>query len=289
MKNITLYISVFLVIILLGSVYIVDQTEQAILLQFGEPVDIVKEPGLHFKRPYFLQGVVKLDKRILDLDADPRELIAADQKRLIIDAFAKFKITDPLKFYQTVRNEFGIRSRLNTVLDSRLREVIGNVPLNALLTGKRSDIMKKIKDNVNEEMKSFGIDVVDVRIMRADLPEENSKAIFQRMQTEREREAKEFRAQGAEEAQRITSKADKERTIILAEAEKKAQILRGEGDGEATKIFAGAFGQDINFFNFYRSLQAYRQTLNKDSTSMVLSPDSEFLKFFGDIEGGESE
>jgi len=278
------YILAALVIIFLGSVYIVDETEQAIVLQFGEPQSGIKKAGLHFKRPFFLQNVVKMDKRILDLNAEPRELIAADQKRLIVDAFAKFRITNPLKFYQTVRNEFGIRTRLNSILDSRLREVLGSVPLSTLLTGERSDIMRQIKDNVNKETEGFGIDVVDVRIMRADLPEENSKAIFKRMQTEREREAKEFRAQGAEEAQRITSRAERDRTVLLAEAEKKAQILRGEGDAEATNIFAEAFGKDPEFFNFYRSMQAYRMTLKKENTSMILSPESDFLHLFSEPE-----
>lgn len=273
------------VILLLGSVFTVKEVEQALVLRFGEPVAVVKEPGLHFKRPFLFETIRKFDDRILDLNADPKELIASDQKRLIVDAFAKYRIVDPLKFYQTVRDEHGIRTRLNSILDSRLREVLGGVPLSTLLTGERAVIMEKIQKNVNSESIDFGVDVVDVRIMRADLPEKNSQAIFQRMQTEREREAKEFRAQGAEEAQRITSRADKDRTVILAEARKKAQILKGEGDAEATRIFAEAFGKDVDFFSFYRSLQAYNGTLDKENTSMVLSPDSEFLKYFNAAEG----
>lgn len=275
----------FIALLTLNSaVFILDQREQALVVQFGEPIREVREPGLNFKIP-FAQELIVFDKRVLDLNADPRELIAADQKRLIVDSFAKYKIVDPLRFYQTVRNEAGMRTRLNAILDSRLREVLGSVPLQALLTGERSQIMQDIRSKVNAEAKSFGIEVVDVRIMRADLPQTNSEAIFLRMQTERQREAKEFRAQGAEEAQRIRSKADKDRAVIIAEAQKQANLLRGEGEAKAAQIHADAYGRDPQFYNFYRSLQAYREVIRQGDTTMVLSPDSEFLKFFNDLMG----
>jgi len=273
------------VIVFLSSVYIVHQTEQAIVLQFGKIVHVEKGHGLKFKIP-FVQDIKKFDMRILDLNADPKELTASDKKKIIVDAFAKYRIVNPLKFYQSTKGVIDADSLLMPILDSRLREVIANYPLLSLLTHQRSKIMNEIQTNLNKEFEGFGVEVVDVRIMRADLPEKNSQAIFRRMQTERQREAKEFRAQGAEEAQRITSKADKERTIILAEADKKSQIIRGEGEGEAARIFAESFGKDPEFFAFYRSMQAYRKALKKGDTRMVLSPDSEFLRFFGDIEGG---
>lgn len=283
-KPIYIILGAVLLLLINSTAFILDQREQALVVQFGEPVRVVKDPGLHFKIP-FAQDLITFDKRILDLNADPRELIASDQKRLIVDSFAKYKIVDPLKFYQTVRNEAGMRTRLNAILDSRLREVLGSVPLQALLTGERTKIMHSIKQNVNSEAKSFGIDVVDVRIMRADLPPTNSEAIFLRMQTERQREAKEFRAQGAEEAQGIRSKADKDRTIILAEAQKQSDLMRGDGEGKAAEIHAAAYARDPEFYRFYRSLQAYRESLKNTDTSLILSPDSDFLKFFNDLTG----
>ncbi len=271
--------------LLIGSLYIVNEREQVLVLRFGEPIAVITEPGIYLKRPYMLENVVRLDRRILHLNADPQEVIASDQKRLIADAFAKYRITDPLKFYQTVRNERTARTRLMPILDSRLREVLGRFPLVTLLSDQRREMMQTIRDNLNREAETFGIEVVDVRIMRADLPKENSDKIYRRMQTEREREAKELRAEGAEEAKRITSRADKERTVMLAEAEKQSQMLRGQGDAEATRIAGEAYGRDLEFYRFYRSLQAYRQTLSKEDTTMVLSPDSEFLQFFNDMEG----
>lgn len=268
--------------LLYGSMYRVHQTEFALVLQFGNPVKVVSEPGLNLKQPFFLQTVVKLDKRVLDLNAEPREVIAADQKRLMIDAFAKYKIADPLKFYQSVRDERGVRARLNSILDSKLRETVGSIPMSQLLSAERVNIMKTAQERVNAEAKSFGVDVVDVRIMRADLPQENSQRIFNRMNTEREREAKEFRAQGAEEAQRISSKAEKERTILLAEAQKKAQELRGEGDAAANRIVADVSSKDPEFFRFYRTLQAYQNALPPENTRLVLSPNSDFLHYLND-------
>ena len=282
MKPIHFILLVLLVITLNSTLFILDQREQALVVQFGESMREVRTPGLHFKIP-FAQDLIVFDKRVLDLNADPKELIAADQKRLIVDSFAKYRIVNPLQFYQTARNEAGMRVRLNAILDSRLREVLGSVPLQALLTGERGRIMQDIKQKVNEEAKSFGIEVVDVRIMRADLPQTNSEAIFLRMQTERQREAKEFRAQGAEEGQRIRSRADKERTVILAEAQKQASLLRGAGEGKAAEIHAEAYNKDPEFYRFYRSLQAYREVLKNTDTTLILSPDSEFLKFFNEL------
>ena len=264
------------------SVFIVKEVNQAIVLQFGDPKRIIMNPGINFKIP-FIQNVVFLDKRILNLDTPPEEVIASDQKRLIVDAFARFQIVDPLKFYISVGNERVARSRLATIINSRIRNVLGQQELQTLLSQDRTKQMSLIQEGVNNEAENFGIKIVDVRIKRADLPQANSDAIFRRMQTEREREAKEFRAKGAEMAVTITSTADKEVTVILADAQKQSEIMKGEGDGERNKIFADAFGQDPEFFAFYRSMQAYGKAFNAGETSMILSPDSEFFKFFGNI------
>ena len=264
------------------SIFIVKEINQAIVLQFGDPKKIISKPGLNFKIP-FIQNVVFLDKRILNLDTPPEEVIASDQKRLIVDAFARFQITDPLKFYISVGNERVARSRLSTIINSRIRNVLGQQRLQTLLSEDRTKQMSLIQDGVNKEAENFGIKIVDVRIKRADLPPANSEAIYRRMQTEREREAKEFRAKGAEMAITITSTADKEVTVILANAEKQSEIMKGEGDGMRNKIFADAFGQDPEFFAFYRAMQAYEKALIGGETSLILSPDSEFFKFFGNI------
>jgi len=275
------------IIIVLGvgaffSIFIVKEINQAIVLQFGDPKRIISTPGINFKIP-FIQNVVFLDKRILNLDAPPEEVIASDQKRLIVDAFARFKIVDPLKFYISVGNERVARSRLSTIINSRIRSVLGTQRLQTLLSADRTNQMALIQDGVNNEAEKFGIKIVDVRIKRADLPPANSEAIYRRMQTERNREAKEFRAKGAEMAITITSTADKEVTVILAEAEKQSEIMKGEGDGQRNKIFAEAFGKDPEFFAFYRAMQAYEKALIGGETSLILSPDSEFFKFFGNI------
>ena len=280
MKKILIPILVVLGVVAYGSLFVVQEINQAIVLQFGDPKKIVTKAGLNFKIP-FIQNVVYLDKRILNLDNDPEEVIAADQKRLIVDAFARFKIVDPLKFYISVGNERVARSRLSTIINSRIRGVLGTQELATLLSTDRARQMQIIQSQVNEEAQNFGIQIVDVRIKRADLPPANSEAIYKRMQTEREREAKEFRAQGAEIAQKIRSTADKDVTVILAEANKKSEIMKGEGDGERNKIFANAFGRDPQFFAFYRAMQAYEKALIGGETSLVLSPDSEFFKFFG--------
>jgi membrane protease subunit HflC len=275
------------VIIVIGvltffSIFVVKEVNQAIVLQFGNPKQIILNPGLNFKMP-FVQNVVYLDKRILNLDTPPIEVIASDQKRLIVDAFARFQITDPLKFYISVGNERVARSRLATIINSRLRNVLGQQELQTLLSKDRSKQMALIQEGVNNEAKNFGMKIVDVRIKRADLPEANSEAIFRRMQTEREKEAKEFRARGAEMAVTITSTADKDVSVLLANANKDSEIMKGQGDGERNKIFADAFGRDPEFFAFYRAMQAYETALIGGDTSVILSPDSEFFKFFGNI------
>jgi len=264
------------------SVFVVKEINQAIVLQFGDPKRIITTPGLQVKIP-FIQNVVYLDRRILSLDPPPEEVIASDQKRLIVDAFARFKIVDPLMFYISVGNERVARSRLATIINSRLRSVLGKQSLATLLSKDRAKQMALIQEGVNNEAGKFGIEIIDVRIKRADLPQANSDAIFRRMQTEREREAKEFRAKGAEMAVTITSTADKEVTVILANAQKQSEIMKGEGDGMRNKIFADAFGQDPEFFKFYRAMQAYERALIGGETSLILSPDSEFFKYFGNI------
>ena len=263
------------------SLFVVKEINQAIVLQFGDPKKVIVKPGLQFKIP-FIQNVVFLDRRILNLDAPPEEVIASDQKRLIVDAYARFKIVDPLKFYISVGDERVARSRLSTIINSRIRSVLGKQSLATLLSEDRTKQMAIIQDGVNTEAENFGIEIIDVRIKRADLPQANSEAIYKRMQTEREREAKEFRAKGAEMAVTITSTADKEVTVILANAKKQSEIMKGEGDGTRNKIFANAFGKDPEFFAFYRAMQAYEKALIGGDTSLILSPDSDFFKFFGD-------
>jgi|TARA_B110000967_G_scaffold205021_1_gene248656 membrane protease subunit HflC len=266
------------------SLFTVLEVKQALVLQFGDPKRVITEPGLNFKIP-FIQNVVFIENRILDIDAPAEEVIASDQKRLVVDAYIKFKITDVLSFYKTLGNENVARSRISTIVNSRIRGVLGEQPLNMVLSEERSALMREITEDVNEEVKNYGVYIVDVRIKRADLPDANSQAIYRRMQTERDREAKEFRAQGAEIAQTIRSTADKEVTILKSQAEKKANIIRGEGDGEASSIFAKAFQTDPEFFNFYRAMQAYIESLKSSDTTMILSPESEFFRYFGNPEG----
>ena len=263
-----------------SSLFTVNEIQKAIVLQFGDPKRVIQQPGLNIKIP-FIQNVILLDKRILNLDTPSEEIIAKDQKRLIVDAFARFIIKDPLKFYISVGNERVARSRLATIINSRIRGVLGQEELATLVSKERSRLMGQITKDVNTEASQFGIEVIDVRIKRADLPQANSEAIYKRMQTERTREAKEFRAQGAEIAQTIRSTSDKEVTIILAEANKNSEILKGEGDGRRNKIFANAFGKDAEFFSFYRAMQSYEKSLIGGETSLILSPDSEFFRFFG--------
>lgn len=270
--------------LLYNSFFTVHQATQALVLQFGKPVQVITEPGLHFKIP-MVQDVVLFERRVLEFDAPKEEIIASDQKRLVVDAFSRYRIVDPLKFFQTVGTEAIVRTRLSAIINASIRQALGGVRLKDIISGERAALMSQIRDIVNNEADDFGIDVIDVRIKRADLPEANSEAVFRRMQTEREREAKELRAEGAEEAQKVRAVADRDKVIILANAKKKAQITRGEGDSKAVRIFAEAFGTDIEFFSFYRSMEAYRNALGSEDTTMVLSPDSEFFRYFGSISG----
>ena len=267
----------------LSAAFIVDQREQVLVLQFGDPRRVVAEPGLYFKVP-FIQRVVRFDKRLLDFDNPPEEVIASDQKRLVVDAFARYHIDDPLKFDQTVGTELALRPRLGSVISSTLRQVLGTSPLQKVVSEKRGDLMLQIRDIVRTEASAFGIRVEDVRIKRADLPEENSEAIFRRMQTERQQEAAELRAKGAEQAQKIRAEANRQKVVIVAQAERDAEILRGQGEGEMNRIFADAFGRDPEFFSFWRSMQAYQAALGGDDTTMVLSPDSDFFRYFGALD-----
>ena len=280
MKKVLIGALVVLGVVAYQALFVVQEINQAIVLQFGDPKKIITKPGLNYKIP-FIQNVVYLDRRVLNLDNPPEEVIAADQKRLIVDAFARFKIVDPLKFYISVGNERVARSRLATIINSRIRSVLGTQELATLLSTDRAVHMGTIQNDVNTEAQNFGITIVDVRIKRADLPPANSEAIYARMQTERQREAKEFRAQGAEMAAKITSTADKEVTVILANANKQSEIMKGEGDGTRNRIFAQAFGKDPEFFGFYRAMQSYEKALIGGDTSLILSPDSDFFKFFG--------
>jgi len=272
-------------ILAMSAVYTVHQTEQALVLQLGEPIEVVNTPGLKFKKP-FVQNVVTYDRRVLDLDPAPEEMIAADKKRIVADSYARYKITDALKFFQTVGTEAALRVRLGRIINASMRSVIGSYSLPALLTEQRIKILRKIQERVNQEAKQFGIQVIDVRIRRADLPQENSEAIYARMKSEREREAKENRAEGAEIGQRIRAEAERDRTVLLAEAQKSAEELRGMGDGLATSIANKAYGGIAQpFYEFYRSMQAYKESLTKGEATFVLSPDSDFFRFLTDFEG----
>ena len=280
--KISIFVAVLTGLLIYSTFFIVKETHQAIVLQLGEPKKVYKDAGLYFKIP-LIQNVHFLDKRVIDIDAPAEEVIALDQKRIIVDAYAKFIINDPLKFYISVGNERIAQSRLASIINAKIRGVLGKENLVNLISTNRNKLMSQITKDVAEEAKDFGIDVIDVRIKRADLPSANSEAIFKRMQTERTREAKEFRAQGFEVGQTIKSIADKEVAIILADARKTAQITRGEGDGLRNKIFADAFGRDPEFFSFYRAMQSYEKSLISGSeTSLVLSPDSEFFRYFGE-------
>lgn len=261
------------------SVFVVQQMEQALVTQFGEPVRVIKEPGLALKAP-FIQNVIFMDRRILELDANPEEVIASDRRRIVVDAFARYRISDPLRYYQSLRTDALAQQRLSSILSSSLRGELGKRPFAALLTADRQSLMTSIRDQMRSQAKALGIEVVDVRIRRAELPKENLDSVFGRMQTERQREAAGYRASGDEEAQRIKSAADKEVTIIKANATKQSDILRGEGDAERNRILGDAYGRDPEFFEFYRSLTAYEQSLGPSNTTLVISPDSPFFKYF---------
>jgi membrane protease subunit HflC len=276
------------------SMFIVHVNEQAVVLTFGSPQQVINQPGgkfgpgLYFRIP-LVQTVDYFDKRILDIDTPmPHELNAKDQKRLKVDAFARYRIIDPLLFYQSVRNEAGVRKRLEPIMESALRRVLGNATFQEIVRDKREDLMKRIAKQVNEEGKEFGLEVVDVRIKRADLPEQNQKNVFDRMRAERQKEAAEIRAEGNALSNKIRADADREVTVVKAEATKKSEQLRGAGDAERNRIFAEAFGKDADFFAFYRSMQAYEAGMKggDSETRMILSPDSEFFKYFNNPNGG---
>lgn len=278
---------VVLLLIAVNGLFIVQQTQQGIVLQFGEPKRTLQEPGLNWKIP-FIQNVVFYENRVLSMvSSDSEEVILADQKRLEVDTYARYRIIDPLLFYQTVRNVRGVEQRLDAMVDSSVRRVLGGATLVDILSEARSGIISNIREEVNVSAKSLGLEIIDVRIRRADYPDATSQNIFNRMKSERTREAKEFRATGEEEAQKIRADAEKQRTVMLAEARRQAEILRGEGDALSIKIYADAFGQDEEFFSFYRSMQAYRKTFNNDGTQLVISPDSDFFRFFGNKSGTE--
>lgn len=268
-----------LVIGALSALFTVNQTQTALVLRLGRVRDVITEPGLHVKIP-FIEDIVRYDARILDLDPPPEQIILADQKRIDVDTYTRFRINNPLQFFQAVRTEEAARTRLREIVNNVTRRVLGNAMLLSLLSAEREQMMQDMRNQVNEAAKNLGIDVIDVRIRRADLPPEASQAIYRRMESERQREAAEARAQGIERSQQIRARADRERTVLLAEAQRQSQVLRGQGDGEANRIYADAFGKDPNFFAFYRSLDAYRQSLSSDNTTYVLTPDSDFFRFF---------
>ncbi len=281
MKIVLLCIALAVAFVLANTLYVVKQTEQAIVLQFGEPVRVVKEPGLKIKTP-FIQKVVFYDNRLLNLDPPGQEVVLNDKKRLDVDSFTRYRIIDPLRFYKTVRTELQARSKLEEIVNSSVRKILGRITLPELLSQKRTQIMSDISQAVKGDAEQIGVSVADVRIRRADLPVEVLQAINARMKAERERDAKEFRATGQQEAQKIRATAEKEQTIIVAEAEKQAQTIRGEGDKKAIEIWNNAANVDPKFYAFYRSLEAYKKALaDSGNTAMVLSPDAEFFTYFG--------
>lgn len=273
------FVVVFILLIVLGisPFFIVDLTQTAIVVQLGKPVRNITEPGLKFKVP-FIQEVTYFDKRLLDYDSSAQDVITQDKKTILIDNFAKWRITDPLKVYQAFQTQRGALRRLDDIIYSELRVELGRHDLSEIVSKTRSDIMAIVTQRANEKASAYGIEIKDVRIKRADLPEQNEKAVFARMQAERERQAKQYRAEGAEEAQKIRSEAEKDREIILAEAYKTSEELRGEGDAKAFRVYAAAYRQDSRFFEFTRSMEAYKKTFGNNST-VVMSPDSEFFKY----------
>lgn len=271
-------------VIVFGAAFTVQQTQHALVLRFGQTVRVLSEPGLYFKAP-LIDTVTTFDKRILDLDRPAQEVIASDQKRIVVDTFTRYRIDKPLLFYQTMQSIAGANLRLSSIVDSTLRGVVGDATFTTVVKTDRAGLMKKMREEVNQQAKGFGIEVVDMRIRRADLPEQNSKAVFQRMQTERQREAADIRAQGAEQSLGIRARADREVARIRGEANQKSEEVRGAADAERNAIFAAAFGKDPGFFSFYRSMQAYEAAMKAGDTRMVLSPDSDFFQYFGDPAG----
>jgi membrane protease subunit HflC len=277
---------IVVVVLIIGysSLFTVYQTRQALVVRLGQPLRVVTQPGLHGKLP-LLDNVIYIDKRILDLENSSQEVIASDQKRLVVDAFARYRIHDALRFYQTVSSVDGANSRLSPLLNSALRRVLGEATLTQLVRDERAQLMTRVREQLDREAQQFGVTVVDVRIRRADLPEQNSQAVYKRMQTEREREAQEFRSQGTQRAQEIRARADRDVTVVVADATSKSEQTRGEGDAERNRIFAEAYGKDTDFFSFYRSMQAYETGLRQGDTRLVIRPDSEFFRYFADPSG----
>ena len=269
--------------VLSSSYFYVDQRVQALVLQFGEPVKVIKNPGLQFKIP-LIQNVEYFDKRLILFDNPVEEIISSDKKRLIVDAFARYRIEDPLRYYQAIRYETALSNRLGSIINDSLRQVLGRVPLQEVISVRRSVLLEEVAILVYDAAKDFGLQIEDVRIRRADLPTANSEAIFRRMQTERQQEAAQFRAEGEEQSRRIKAEAEKEKTILLANAERTGEILRGEGDAKKNKILGEAFSRDPDFFAFYRSMQAYVSAIDSGDTTMILSPDSEFFEYFNKID-----
>jgi len=267
--------------VFLSAAFTVHQTQQALILRFGEAIRIITEPGLHFKLP-IADDAVYIDKRILDLDSESQEVIASDQKRLVVDAYSRYKITDALKYYQSVQSSARANARLSQILNSAVRRVLGESTFEEIVRDKRPELMKRITEQVNNEAAALGMSIVDVRIRRADLPEANSQAVYMRMQTARTKEANDIRARGQEQAKIITSRSDKEAKIIIAEANKISEITRGEGDAARNKIYAESYGQDPEFFKFYRSMVAYEESLKSGDTRLVISPDTDFFTYFKD-------
>jgi membrane protease subunit HflC len=281
---VALVLLLLVVIVGYSSIFTVSQTEQALVVRLGRPVDVVSEPGLNFKAP-FIDTVISIDKRILDLENPSQEVIASDQKRLVVDAFARYRIKNALRFYQSIGSIQAAHIQLTTLLNAALRRVLGEVSFINVVRDERENLMTRIRDQLDREADQYGIEVVDVRIRRADLPEQNSLAVYKRMQTEREREAQEFRAQGGQKAQEIRSKADREATVIVADANSTAEQTRGVGDAERNRLFAEAYGKDPDFFAFYRSMSAYETGLRSNDTRFLLRPDSEFFRFFANPSG----
>lgn len=274
-------------VVLFGSAFTVSQTQYALVLRFGQTVRTIADPGLYFKWPV-VDAVLTFDKRVLELDRPAQEVITSDQKRIVVDTFSRYRIDNPLLFYQTMQSVAGANLRLSSIVDSTLRGVIGDATFTSVVKTDRDGLMQKLRTEVNQQAKGFGIQIVDSRIRRADLPEANSKAVFQRMQTERQREAADIRAQGQEQSLAIRARADREVAIIRGDANQKSEEVRGAADAERNAIFAAAFGKDPDFFSFYRSMQAYDTGLKANDTRMVLSPDSDFFRYFADPAGRRS-
>src|SRR5262245_51791989 len=281
-----LVVAMILLVVAYGALFTVYQTKQALVVRFGEPVRVITEPGLHVKVP-IIDTVIPIDNRILDLENAAQEVFASDQRRLVIDAFARYRITDVLRFYQTVTNIEGANSRLSSLLNAALRRVLGEATLIHVVRDERASLMARVRDQLDREARAFGIEVVDVRIRRADLPEQNSQAVYQRMQTERQRQAASIRGEGNQKSQEIRAKADRDVTVIVAEAQSRAEQTRGDGDAQRNRIFAEAYSKDQDFFAFYRSMQAYEAGLRAGDTRLVLRPDSDFFRYFGNPTGKE--